>query len=127
MWVIKIFCEMKNILLIISLLASSAAFASTEINEIGGAVSTTVSAFPNPATDRLFVNVNSNSSNSAIRIKMYDVLGKIVLNKEGNDTDGAGKSNNVIDVNEFFPGIYTVVISDEFGQNAPPVSVMVTR
>ena len=58
---------------------------------------------------------------------MYDVLGKIVLNKEGNDTDGAGKSNNVIDVNEFFPGIYTVVISDEFGQNAPPVRVMVTR
>jgi hypothetical protein len=118
---------MKSILLSLAILTTSSVFATNTFNESLGSGNPVVSAFPNPASDRLFINISTSSSNGSIKIKVYDVLGKVVLNKDGNDTDGTGKSNNVIDVNEFFPGIYTVVIVDQSGQSSAPLRVMITR
>ncbi|MBX7182809.1 MAG: T9SS type A sorting domain-containing protein [Bacteroidia bacterium] len=118
---------MRTILLSLAVLLSSLAMANTT-GEIGGSsLQPSVSTYPNPASDRIFVNVTSAHSNVAVKIKVYDVLGKLVMTREGNDTDGVGKSNNVIDVNEFFPGIYTVVVTDGEGNSSNPIRIMVTH
>lgn len=118
---------MRTILLSISILFSTLTMASNSEVVGGNSMQPTVSSYPNPASDRVYVNVTSSYSNLGVKIKMYDVLGKLVMSREGNDTDGTGKSNNVIDVNEFFPGIYTIVVTDGEGNTSNPLRVMVTH
>ena len=119
---------MKNFLLTLFLLASITAIAANETSEVFiGGQSSIVNAYPNPANDKLVINVNTTAINGAVKIKIYDVLGKIIMQKDGVDTDGAGKSNNVIDVNEFFPGIYTIVVTDGGGSTTPPIRIMIAH
>ena len=124
---ILILLSMKNIFLPLLLLAAITVSAANETIETLGIQTSTVSAFPNPANDKLVINVSTPTANAAITIKIYDVLGKIVMQKGGVDTDGVGKSNNVIDVNEFFPGIYTIVVSEGGGSTTPPLRFMVAH
>jgi len=93
----------------------------------GNNLQPTVSSYPNPASDRFYLTISSTYSNTGTTIKMYDVLGKLVFSKEGNDTDGTGKSSNIIDVNEYFPGIYTVVVTDAEGNSSTPHRIMISH
>lgn len=117
--------ELTSILIAL-MLVSVQTFANNNSEDffVGGVQ---VTAFPNPANDKLELTVNTSAPNIMVKIKVYDVLGKLVMSRIGTDADGTGKSNNVIDVNEFFPGIYTIVVTDGNGVASPPVRVMVSH
>jgi len=71
-----------------------------------------LSIFPNPATSTINVNYNF-SANTPAAIRVTDVTGRVVLNKDlGNQTPGAQQFS--VDVSTLNSGIYTIeLITDQ--------------
>lgn len=65
--------------------------------------------YPNPATSQVNIELNS-SEGSAISVKMYDVMGKVV--REENVTATQGQTSITMSTERLSTGIYTLHISD---------------
>jgi hypothetical protein len=62
-----------------------------------------MSVYPNPANDSVFINYNINSSEK-VTIKIYSISGKLIKNIENH------KSNNAILVSDMVNGLYVIKI-----------------
>ena len=71
-----------------------------------------IGSFPNPATDYFSVQY-ANNKFEKIGIKLYDVLGNVVISNETQSSIGFNEF--VIDTKNLLSGIYTVVISNHNG------------
>ena len=71
-----------------------------------------VSVFPNPASSQLAI-CNSQLANSDIEV--YDIRGQKVFSQPQTSNQ---KSQTVIDVSEFIPGIYFAVLKNSTGEKA---------
>jgi hypothetical protein len=69
-----------------------------------------VSVFPNPATDKVSLNINAVNSNSNNYYTIYNILGNVVLTKKIENTSG-NKYNNTIDVSGYSNGVFFVEVS----------------
>jgi len=76
-------------------------------------ISKSISIYPNPAKNNLFIESNYDLSKSFIAV--YDILGKKMILDFENNTN---KSNLVqLNVSAYNKGIYFVKITDEFNSN----------
>ncbi len=71
------------------------------VKSVNFSLNNTVSVYPNPTTDKLYINDTSNSFNAA---KIYDAQGKIVLST-------SLKSGSSIDVSALVKGVYFIKLS----------------
>lgn len=69
------------------------------------------SLYPNPARDKVFVNINNNT-NSAVQLAVSDVQGRKVLTQTAKAVNG----QLVLDVASLTPGIYFVTVSIQGSQ-----------
>lgn len=63
------------------------------------------SVFPNPSSE--FITVNVDSELKGLRLTIYDILGKVVLEVVLNS------ENQKIDISKFLPGIYSASLENE--------------
>jgi len=77
-------------------------YGTNVVNEMGN---NSISLFPNPATNELFVK--NNEINSVITI--FDINGKLLITRK------ITSENEVIDINNLQSGIYTIKIADNRG------------
>ncbi len=75
------------------------------------ALSTNV--YPNPANDLLHVNFYSNAKNT-MNVKLINLLGETM--KEENYTAGTGFNTTSIDISNYTPGVYNLILSDAGGK-----------
>ncbi len=71
-----------------------------------------IGSFPNPATDHVNVQYG-NDKFEEISIKLYDILGNVVMLKE--TQSNIGFNEFIIDTNNLLSGMYTVVVSNHNG------------
>ena len=82
----------------------------TNNNEIKSERSFNLAVYPNPANDKVFIEV-FNSNNSSVKIEIMSMDGRILFEKE---TLNLGVTNVSVDLNEFSSGVYIVrAISDK--------------
>lgn len=71
-----------------------------------------VNVFPNPANDRIFLNMADGKTESDYRCEIYDQSGKLLISNEMTSTD------NSIDVKSLSSGIYNLKIMCKNGESA---------
>ncbi|NTW32608.1 MAG: T9SS type A sorting domain-containing protein [Bacteroidetes bacterium] len=67
-----------------------------------------ISVYPNPTTG-YFTLSYSNNDNSTSNIKLYNLVGQVVLNKQVSSMDGFNKVN--FDISKFRQGIYMIELT----------------
>lgn len=80
---------------------------------------TTFSIFPNPNNGQFTIKLNSNSDEK-ISISVYDVRGRLVLDK---NYDSTGNFEQDIDLNNVEAGIYLIKVSDGLNQTTKKIIV----
>ena len=83
---------------------------------------TNISVFPNPAKDKLFI-YSDFKENNPCQIILYDVSGKIVLQKKST-TPVNGKITDVLNLNSINSGIYFLKLESENFTISQKVSVL---
>ena len=68
------------------------------------------SVFPNPATE--FVDIKLSGSDQLTGFYIYDVTGKLILQKRVENESLSVSSTTRIDVSSFRPGIYLIKLAD---------------
>ena len=69
----------------------------------------TISAYPNPATDVVTVNIHSKEG-SSVYLQLYDVFGKLIMNQKSNIVKGKNLIN--LNISELPSGVYFINITD---------------
>ncbi len=114
---LKDFLDPNNTgLLVMNGSANPCATGTNGITELTGDASD-ITIFPNPATDKL--NVDLSALEGQVNIKIFDITGKLVVNSTNN-------GGSVIDVNlnTFTKGLYQVVIDSNDKHYTKRVSIL---
>ena len=69
----------------------------------------TLIVYPNPASTALMLELN-NPSIQTMQIKVFDIYGRLILQKTG------GSTTTQLDVHDFTSGLYFVVVNEQIGQ-----------
>lgn len=78
-----------------------------------------ISVFPNPVSENLFVNMDLNNSNTDINLELVDVQGRTILSQNFNSTSG----NLELNVSEVPAGIYSLNVRTEDGLTSKKVII----
>jgi hypothetical protein len=81
-----------------------------------------VEAWPQPATSELHIAVHSPTQTKALQITVFDLMGRVVLSRQ---SPVGGAWLQTLDVNDWRPGIYTLLISS--GTYCASRTFLVTR
>jgi hypothetical protein len=73
-----------------------------------------IQVYPNPATDQITLELNS-KTNSLLRIKIVDIVGKIVYESSVSSTEGINEIN--ININNLIAGHYLLTVSDDINSS----------
>ncbi len=95
---------------------NAGALSSIEDLEIGE-----ISIFPNPATDNINLDINSNSNKEA-NIEVYNNLGKVVYSTHATLSNGVNRIN--IDLDNLLPGLYYVNTIINGASNLNPLTIV---
>lgn len=80
-----------------------------DVSDNKGSIVNTVIVYPNPANGNLFVEISASKS-THIKIKLFDLSGKLIKVVETDLLEG--RSKTIIDVSDLAKGIYLLKVSD---------------
>ncbi len=80
-----------------------------------------LSFYPNPANEAVNITLHSVRSNE-IKVSIYDLTGRIVLNKEFSYS-ATGKNTITLNTENLSPGMYNLIVSDGFVKSAGRLNI----
>lgn len=89
------------------------------VNNISSSVGN-VNVYPNPASDIVNINWDTDFANSGLKIRLVSVTGQTIVSKD----ILPGANNTQIDVSGLSSGVYYCIVQGSKGQSVTPVSIV---
>jgi hypothetical protein len=80
---------------------------ATNVSGQVGAAKSAINVYPNPAGSTLYVEVE-NQNNSDVRISLYDMSGKLVIDEHKQSRKGVEKIS--VNTSKLVPGVYSIKV-----------------